>query len=751
MTVTECRKLLCLAEKGVTRRSTRPLQNAVLLERDAEDRWRFTASDLEFVDVSTWEDGFDGGRVVYAITLTPKVLKGALKGKPGKADVRLCPVTKTEVDLHVKGLTTTVARLKGLSAEEFETIPASEGQHSCDLSERDQATVQHVGKASSTDETRPTLTGVLFRFGEDMNHPEVSATDTHRLAKSTLDAEAEGTQPGADYITHRSALTVLAKASKGEGAVRASFSGGTVEFLGTNWRLRTRGIDGQFPNYPAVIPDPQGCVTGFVADSEALRASVEGLLSVASEDGDRVVFAPEGEGLRLSARAEAVGEAHAELEAEVRGPGDTWPFALNGRYLLDALPEGGPVTVSWGPFPAPARIEGEGETVGVVMPMELGGFEGEVDAAPEPVAEPVAEPVEAPKPVCAVCEDTGELYTVRGEARPCPTCRSTVETSPEPVEVPAEAPEVVTHTEEPEAEPVKEPTELLAPTTPEPVLSLVDKTTRKDDIRRSLDEFCQSIAAGVGDETFDQFLAYAARFHRYSWRNTLLIMLQKPEATFVAGFRRWIDLGRKVKKGVKAVWILAPRRYTKTVEAEDGGEEEVERLTFRPVPVYADVDTEGDVPVQNFRPDLAEAAELLPVLQRMARTWGVPFLRRPCEGNGWSDGARVNVDPDLPDGVAAQTLLHELAHHALKHRELAEKHGRDRMLFEGEAEAVKVVVLRHLGIDTRSNGAAYLRAHGADADLVKRSATRIVQTAKEVIEALEAAIAEPETQPVAAG
>ncbi|HJN17137.1 MAG TPA: hypothetical protein QGH10_16645, partial [Armatimonadota bacterium] len=120
-------------------------------------------------------------------------------------------------------------------------------------------------------------------------------------------------------------------------------------------------------------------------------------------------------------------------------------------------------------------------------------------------------------------------------------------------------------------------------------------------------------------------------------------------------------------------------------------------------------------------------------------------------GNGWSDGARVNVDPDLPDGVAAQTLLHELAHHVLKHRELAEKHGRDRMLFEGEAEAVKVVVLRHLGIDTRSNGAAYLRAHGADADLVRRSATRIVQTAKEVIEALEVAIAEPEAQPVAAG
>ncbi len=159
MTVTECRKLLCLAEKGVTRRSTRPLQNAVLLERDGKDRWRFTASDLEFVDVSTWEDGFDEGWVRYAIALPPKVLRSALKGKPGGAGLQFCQVTETEVDLHVEGTTKTVTRLKGLSAEEFETVPPSEGQHSCDLSERDLGTVQHVARASSTDETRPILTG----------------------------------------------------------------------------------------------------------------------------------------------------------------------------------------------------------------------------------------------------------------------------------------------------------------------------------------------------------------------------------------------------------------------------------------------------------------------------------------------------------------------------------------------------------------------------------------------------------------
>jgi len=216
------------------------------------------------------------------------------------------------------------------------------------------------------------------------------------------------------------------------------------------------------------------------------------------------------------------------------------------------------------------------------------------------------------------------------------------------------------------------------------VMSFVDKTTRKDDIRRSLNDLCAAIAARVGDTSFDAFLAYAARFHRYSWRNTLLIVFQRPEATFVAGFRRWQELGRKVKRGAKAVWILAPRRYTKTVERGEGEEKEVEGLYFCPVPVFADVDTEGEGPLPNFRPNIAEASDLLPALHGVTASFGVPLLRTPCEGNGWSDGRQVNVDPSLPDGIAAQTLLHELAHHSLKHRELAEKEEGDRSLFEGE-------------------------------------------------------------------
>jgi len=852
-------------ERGITRRSTQPVQNNVLLERDAGDRVRLSATDLEFVDVLTWQEGFDEDAVVYRITLPPKALKGALKGKAAKAEVAFRPVTSAEVDLHLSG---SVSRLRGMAAEDFEAIPSVEKGFAVRLNPEDLSTLEHVAKACSTDETRPTLLGVLLRLGAGTDSPEVVATDTHRLAKATLRTKPLGSHRGeTDHIIMRRALSVLFAAAQKEGVVTGAFGDTVTEFRGERWRLRTRTVEGCFPDYTRVIPDASQHRAGFRTDAEALRSALGAVASVASEDGDRVAFVSTGEGLTLYAESVEVGKAQAELPAEVNGNGRAWPIGLNAQYLADALPVKGPVTVTWGSVLEPVVVTGPDAPLSVVMPMVLddtlkaavtamkrrpkdappeeveaepepaeapepepeakvtcrvepvprkplpaetfatepepakcatcgkvaepdGRYctecgarlrsEGEVaPVAPEPedreailrraeadarkwgkpvrvtlgadtltvtpegerirmapvVGGPVTEPAPEAQPApCGVGEGKGELATREGEVRPCQSCRSTVSPSPATEEVPASLVEVETTPERPACP-----------------LSLVDKETRKEDVKRALADFCDTIAAGVGDATFDAFLSYAARFHRYSWRNTLLIMFQRPEAYFVAGYHRWRDLGRSVKRGAKAIWILAPSRYHKTVTTDDGDTEEVEALYFRPVPVFADVDTKGDGPIPNFRPDLPEAGALLGVLRNVAASWSVPVLRLPCEGNGWSDGTRVNVKPGLPEGVAAQTLIHELAHHLLQHRELSEKHAGDRCLFEGEAEAVKVVVLRYFGVDTSANAAAYLRAHGATAEVVTRSAHRIVQTAKQMIEALEEALAESEAQPAAAG
>jgi DNA polymerase III sliding clamp (beta) subunit (PCNA family) len=832
MTVQEFRSLLALAEKGVTRRSTQPVQNNVLVERDAGDRVRLSATDLEFVDVSTWQEGFDEGAVVYRITLPPKALKGALKGKAPKTEVTFRPVTKTEVDLHLNG---SVSRLRGMAAEDFEAIPAVEKGFAARLSREDLSTLEHVAKACSTDETRPTLLGVLLRLGAGTDSPEVVATDTHRLAKATLRTKPLGAHRGeTDHIIMRRALSVLFAAAQKEDVVTGAFGDTVTEFRGETWRLRTRSVEGCFPDYTRVIPDARKHLAGFRADVEALRSALGAVASVASEDGDRVAFVPTGEGLTLYAESAEVGKAQADLPAEVNGNGKTWPIGLNAAYLADALPERGQVTVTWSSVLEPVVVTAPDAPLSVVMPMVLDdtvkaavtamkrrakeATPTKVDAEPEPaeasepevkvtcrveparreplpadtftrepeparcsvcgtLAEPEgryctqcgvplrsgreAAPV-APEPAkCAVCNGTGEVYGGWERAEPCPSC-TTPNAQPAPCEVGESRGELATRTGQVRPYPVcrstttsspaaEEVPATSAPEAPVPHLSFADKDSRKEEVKRALADFCDTIAAGVGDDTFDAFLSYAARFHRYSWRNTLLIMFQRPEAYFVAGYHRWRDLGRSVKRGAKAIWILAPARYHKTVAKDDGDTEEVEALYFRPVPVFADVDTEGDGPIPNFRPDLPEADALLPALHEVAASWGVPVLRVQCEGNGWSDGTRVNINPNLSEGIAAQTLIHELSHHLLRHRDLSEKHAWDRRLFEGEAEGVKVVVLRYFGVDTTGNGAAYLRAHGATAEVVRRSAHRIMQTAKQVIEALEEALAEPEAQPVAAG
>jgi|GEM_PF-6987604 len=103
-----------------------------------------------------------------------------------------------------------------------------------------------------------------------------------------------------------------------------------------------------------------------------------------------------------------------------------------------------------------------------------------------------------------------------------------------------------------------------------------------------------------------EFLAAQARFHRYSWHNTALILSQRPDATKVAGFHDWVDnFGRTVRKGEKAIWVLAPCRYRKVVVTDDGTEEVREHLFFRPVPVFdiSQTDRKATADRENSDPD----------------------------------------------------------------------------------------------------------------------------------------------------
>jgi N-terminal domain of anti-restriction factor ArdC len=120
-----------------------------------------------------------------------------------------------------------------------------------------------------------------------------------------------------------------------------------------------------------------------------------------------------------------------------------------------------------------------------------------------------------------------------------------------------------------------------------PALRLRHIRTQRRDNRRS--EIIQKLSDGIArlttSETWQHWLEVQGRFHRYSFNNTLLIQLQRPEATQVADFHAWRKLGRNVRKGEKGIWILAPMTYkvTDSDDQENGTEARVLR-GFKPVP-----------------------------------------------------------------------------------------------------------------------------------------------------------------------
>jgi hypothetical protein len=94
--------------------------------------------------------------------------------------------------------------------------------------------------------------------------------------------------------------------------------------------------------------------------------------------------------------------------------------------------------------------------------------------------------------------------------------------------------------------------------------------TRNDKLRAAHDKLMDAVAEIVSGDDWKRMLKTASKFHRYSFNNHLMIFLQRPDATVVAGFNRWKSLGRFVKKGEKGVAIFAPCKYRTKLETEEG-------------------------------------------------------------------------------------------------------------------------------------------------------------------------------------
>lgn len=289
-------------------------------------------------------------------------------------------------------------------------------------------------------------------------------------------------------------------------------------------------------------------------------------------------------------------------------------------------------------------------------------------------------------------------------------------------------------------------------------------------------EITKQLEEGVKElftsERYKEYLKTMSKFYNYSFNNTVLIALQRPEATLVAGYSAWQkNFHRQVKKGEKGIQIIAPsqRKEKEVVEKFDpetnepilgpDGQPETEVVEhvvsdFRVVRVFDVSQTYGEplpeiaIPdlteqVQNFPLFLQAVKELSPVLIHFGETGG--------EEKGYysNKGKEIVVKEDMSESQTIKTLIHEIAHAKLHDRELLEKAGeeKDQRTKEIEAESIAYTVCQYFGLDTSDYSFPYIAGWSDNLKMweLRTFMDAIRRTAGEFIKELEEKIKELET------
>ena len=272
-----------------------------------------------------------------------------------------------------------------------------------------------------------------------------------------------------------------------------------------------------------------------------------------------------------------------------------------------------------------------------------------------------------------------------------------------------------------------------------------------------LDRLNDGIEKMVSSDDWKKGLKTLAQFRNYSWGNAILIATQKPNASLVAGFQQWRKKFRRhVKKGEKAIRIVAPSQYKKKEKDPVTGEERVVKsgLYFRIVCVFDVSQTDGEELVLPPRPERlgdepADAADILAKLEAYAGTLGfrVDWISGAIDGADGLNGdcnytlRRIRVRSDFSSAQRIKTLCHEIAH-AILHEPAGvisnSTTAPSRNVMEVEAESTAYVVGTHLGLDTAAYTIPYVASWAkGQVDLVKKTGERIAKTARQMIDAID--------------
>ena len=267
-----------------------------------------------------------------------------------------------------------------------------------------------------------------------------------------------------------------------------------------------------------------------------------------------------------------------------------------------------------------------------------------------------------------------------------------------------------------------------------------------DRLKEITDRLEQGVTELFESERYKEYLRVMARFHNYSFNNTLLIAMQCPGATRLAGFQTWKKFGRYVKKGEKGIKVIAPTPYKKIIE-KDGKEQEVLVPRYKVVSTYDLSQTEGKPLPTIATPLMGSMDTFNDIYAALEQVSPVPIAFEDISGSAYGYYSplekRIAIREGLSEQQTLKTLVHEISHAKLHDVDLSkpkdERPDIDKRTMECQAESVAFTVCQHFGLDTSDYSFGYVAGWSSGKELKElRSSLEVIRnTAADIIDSVD--------------
>ena len=275
-----------------------------------------------------------------------------------------------------------------------------------------------------------------------------------------------------------------------------------------------------------------------------------------------------------------------------------------------------------------------------------------------------------------------------------------------------------------------------------------DHKSRKERIKEITEQLEAGVRAVFESDAYKAYLNCMSKFHNYSLNNTLLIALQRPDASLCASYTSWQrDHGRQVRKGEKGIKIIAPCKYKiELEEIDESGRPKVEERTgFKVVTTFDISQTDGpELPTIGVDELTGDVDGFRKVFNALTETCPVPIYVEDIQDGAkgyYSDADRkIVIKSDMSQMQTIKTMIHEMAHEKLHAKDNLDKnHPVDRRTKEVEAESIAYTICQHYGLDSSDYSFSYVAGWSSckETKELKASLERIRSAADEMITAID--------------